>query len=106
MVPFIRQSCSPALPEKNIKKTRVRAPPCWRGATSPSGETLMSVARTTEITASSKKSFDDALKVGVKRAAKTLQNITGAWIKDQEVVIEDGKIVSYKVRMMVTFILK
>ncbi|MEE4185953.1 MAG: dodecin family protein [Gammaproteobacteria bacterium] len=66
----------------------------------------MSVARTTEITASSKKSFDDALKVGVKRAAKTLQNITGAWIKDQEVVIEDGKIVSYKVRMMVTFILK
>jgi len=66
----------------------------------------MSVARTTEITASSKKSFDDALKAGVKRAAKTLQNITGAWIKDQEVVIEDGKIVSYKIRMMVTFILK
>ena len=66
----------------------------------------MSVARTTEITASSKKSFDDALKVGVKRSSKTLQNITGAWIKDQEVVIDEGKIVSYKVRMMVTFILK
>ena len=47
----------------------------------------MSIARTTEITASSSKSFDDALKSGIKRAAKTLQNITGAWIKDQEVVI-------------------
>jgi flavin-binding protein dodecin len=66
----------------------------------------MSVARTTEITASSKKSFDDALNNGIKRAAKTLENLTGAWVKDQEVVIEDGKIAAYKVRMMVTFILK
>ncbi len=66
----------------------------------------MSVARTTEITASSSKSFDDALSSGVKRAAKTLENITGAWIKDQEVVITKGKITGYKVRMMVTFVLK
>jgi len=66
----------------------------------------MSVARTTEITASSKKGFDDAVKLGVKRASKTLDNVTGAWIKDQEVVVEDGKITGYKVRMMVTFILK
>jgi dodecin len=66
----------------------------------------MSIARTTEITASSSKSFDDALKSGIKRASKTLQNITGAWIKDQEVVIAGGKITSYKVRMMVTFVLK
>lgn len=66
----------------------------------------MSIARTTEITASSDKSFDDALKSGIKRASKTLENLTGAWIKDQEVVIQDGKIVAYKVRMMVTFILK
>ena len=66
----------------------------------------MSVARTTEITASSKKSFDDALNNGIKRAAKTLENLTGAWVKDQEVVIEDGQIAAYKVRMMVTFILK
>jgi flavin-binding protein dodecin len=67
---------------------------------------IMSVARTTEITASSKQSFDDALNNGIKRAAKTLENLTGAWVKDQEVVIEDGKIAAYKVRMMVTFILK
>jgi flavin-binding protein dodecin len=66
----------------------------------------MSVARTTEITATSKKSFEDALNTGIKRATKTLQNVTGAWIKDQEVVVDKGKITSYKVRMMVTFILK
>lgn len=66
----------------------------------------MSVARTTEITSSSSKSFDDALEKGVKRAAKTLENITGAWIKDQDVVIDNGKIKQYKVRMMVTFVLK
>ncbi len=66
----------------------------------------MSIARTTEITASSTKSFDDALKTGIKRASKTLQNVTGAWIKDQEVVIAGSKVTAYKVRMMVTFVLK
>ena len=66
----------------------------------------MSVARTTEITSSSKKSFDDALDKGIKRAAKTLDNLTGAWVKDQEVVIDDGKVAEYKVRLMVTFVLK
>lgn len=65
----------------------------------------MSVARVTEITASSKKSFDDALKVGIDRATKTLKNVEGAWIQDQKVVIKDGKIVEYRVNMKVTFIL-
>jgi hypothetical protein len=66
----------------------------------------MTVARVTEITASSKKSFDDALKTGVERATKTLKNVEGAWIQDQKVVIKDGKIVEYRVNMKVTFILK
>jgi flavin-binding protein dodecin len=66
----------------------------------------MSVARTTEITASSAKGFDDALAKGVRRATKTLENVTGAWVKDQEVVIKGGEVVSYKVRAKVTFILK
>jgi dodecin len=65
----------------------------------------MSVARVTEITASSKKSFDDALAVGLKRATKTLKNVTAAWIASQEVILEDDKIVEYRVRMKVTFIL-
>ena len=66
----------------------------------------MAVGRTTEITSSSKKSFDDAIERGIKRATKTLENVTGAWIKDQEVVVDDDKIAEYKVRMMVTFLLK
>jgi dodecin len=65
----------------------------------------MTVARVTEITASSKKSFADALNVGVDRACKTLKNVEGAWIQDQKVVIKGGKIVEYRVNMKVTFIL-
>jgi flavin-binding protein dodecin len=65
----------------------------------------MAVAKITEIQASSTKSFDDALKQGIARAEKTLRNLTGAWIKDQKVVIENGKIAEYRVIMRVTFIL-
>ena len=65
----------------------------------------MSVARVTEITASSPKSFEDAMRVGIARATKTLENVTGAWIKNQEVVIDDAKITEYRVRLKVTFIL-
>jgi flavin-binding protein dodecin len=66
----------------------------------------MSVARTTEITASSKKGFDAAIEKGIKRATKTLENVTGAWIKDQEIIVENNEIAGYKVRMMVTFLLR
>ena len=66
----------------------------------------MAIARITEITASSKKGFEEALEKGVKRATKTLENVTGAWVKDQEVVVADGKITEYRVRMKVTFLLR
>ena len=67
----------------------------------------MSVARVTEITASSSKGFDDALKQGVARAAKTLENVKSAWIQDQEVVTNgDGSIKEYRVHLKVTFVLK
>ena len=67
----------------------------------------MSVARVTEIKASSNKSFDDAIKVGVARAQKTLSNVRGAWIENQEVVIDgNGQITEYRVQMKVTFILE
>jgi hypothetical protein len=65
----------------------------------------MSVAKTIEITAGSKKSFDDAMRSGIKTAGKTLKNITGAWVHDQEVVITDNKVTEYRVRMRVTFVL-
>ncbi len=66
----------------------------------------MSVAKVTEITATSTKSFDDAIEEGVKRASKTLDGITGAWIQDTKVDIEDGKITNYRVNMKLTFVLK
>ena len=65
----------------------------------------MSVARVTEITASSKKSFQDAIEKGIARAAKTLKNVEGAWIQQQTVVVTDGQISAYRVNMKVTFIL-
>ena len=66
----------------------------------------MSVARVTEVIASSKKSFDDAIETGVERAAKTLKNVTGAWVQDQKVTVSDGKIDKYRVVLKVTFILE
>jgi flavin-binding protein dodecin len=65
----------------------------------------MSVARVTEITSSSKVSFQDALEKGVERANKTLKNVKGAWVQEQKVEIEDGRIVAYRVNMKVTFVL-
>lgn len=65
----------------------------------------MSVARISEIQSTSKKSFDDALAQGVKRASKTLRHVSGAWIKDQRVVVTKGKITEYRVLMKVTFVL-
>ena len=66
---------------------------------------MSSVARVTEIIASSKKSFDDALEIGVKRAARTLKNVAGAWVASQNVVITKGMIAEYRVRLKVTFVL-
>jgi flavin-binding protein dodecin len=68
-------------------------------------EEAMSVARVTEITASSKVSFQDALEKGIERANKTLKNVKGAWIQEQKVEVEDGRIVAYRVNMKVTFVL-
>ena len=66
----------------------------------------MSVARITEIKASSKRSFEDAIENGVQRAAKTLQNVKSAWVQSQEVTVDkDGKVDEYRVGMKVTFIL-
>lgn len=65
----------------------------------------MSVAKVTEITATSKKSFEDAIQLGISRANKTLKNVKGAWIANQKVDIENGKIISYRVGLKITFVL-
>jgi dodecin len=65
----------------------------------------MSVAKVTEIIASSDKSFEDAVQLGIARANKTLKNVRGAWIKDQKVVVEGGQVTEYRVSMKVSFVL-
>jgi dodecin len=67
----------------------------------------MSISRTTEIKSSSTTSFDDAMKKGLARAQKTLNNVRGAWIENQEIILDaKGKITDYRVQMKVTFILE
>lgn len=66
----------------------------------------MSVARVTEIIASSKKSFEDAVEKGIDRANDTLDNIEGAWVQDMKVTCKNGKIDEYRVNLKVTFVLK
>ena len=66
----------------------------------------MSVARVTELSVVSETSFEDAIQQGVARATSTLRGVEGAWIKDQNVMIQDGNITGYKVNMEVTFVLE
>ena len=66
----------------------------------------MAISKVTEITASSTKSFEDAIQQGIARADKTLDKVKGAWIQEQTVVVDGGKISEYRVNMKVTFVLK
>ena len=66
----------------------------------------MSIAKVTEIIAESKDGFDDAVRQGIKRATKTLEGVTSAWVQDQTVKVEKGKITEYRVHLKVTFVLK
>ena len=65
----------------------------------------MTVAKVIELSASSKKSFDDAIASGIARASETIADIQGAWVQEQKVVVAKGKIVEYRVNMKVTFVL-
>jgi flavin-binding protein dodecin len=69
-------------------------------------ETDMAVARVTEIIAGSKKGFQDAIDKGIKRANKTLKGVSGVWVKDQTVLLDNGEVVEYRVVLKVTFVLK
>jgi len=65
----------------------------------------MSIAKTSEISASSGKSFEDAVRKGIKRFGKTVSQVEGAWIKEQKVIVKDGEVSEYRVTMKVTFVL-
>ena len=66
---------------------------------------MNSVAKVSEISARSEKSFDDAIRLGLARAAKTLRGVSSAWVKEQRVDVKNGKITGYQVNMLVTFVL-
>jgi flavin-binding protein dodecin len=66
----------------------------------------MTVARVTEMSATSDQSFEDAVNLAVKRATQTLRNVEGAWVKDMNVLISDGTITGYKVNVAITFVLE
>lgn len=66
----------------------------------------MSIAKIIEITADSNQSFEDAIQEGIKRTGESLENIKSAWVKDQEVHLNDGKIETYRVTLKVTFVVK
>ena len=66
----------------------------------------MSVAKVTEISASSPRSFEDAIRQGIARASKTLKNITGAWVSEMKMDIENGEVVAWRVFMKVSFVLE
>ena len=65
----------------------------------------MSVARVVELTATSERSFEDAMRQGIARATRTLRNVRSAWIKEQEVEVSEGEVVKFKVNLLVTFVL-
>ena len=73
--------------------------------TTSKGRSGSSVAKVTEISARSDKSFEDAIDAGLRRASKTLRNLNGAWIKEQRVEVKDGRIIGYQVNMKLTFVL-
>ena len=66
----------------------------------------MSIARVTEISATSTQSFEDAVKQGIERATSTLRGVTSAWVKEQEVRLRDGKVTEYQVNLKITFVLE
>jgi flavin-binding protein dodecin len=67
---------------------------------------MSSVARISEISAESNQSFEDAIRTGVERANKTLRNVKGAWIKEQQITVDGGEISAFRVNMLVTFVLE
>ena len=66
----------------------------------------MTIAKNIEVSSTSETSFEDAIKKGVARIAKTVKNVQGAWVNEQKVVVQDGKVVEYRVNLKITFVLK
>ena len=64
----------------------------------------MAIAKVIEISSTSRRGFEDAIVSGVKRVSQTVRNVTGAWVKEQQVSVENGKVTQYRVNLLITFI--
>jgi len=93
---------------RNISATPLRSDRDRLGALGifREGRQAMSVAKVIEVSATSTESFDDAVKVGIQKSGETLRNIKGAWVSEQKVDVEGGRIVAYRVTLRITFILE
>src|SRR3972149_968993 len=87
----------PSIPATIDGRKPSGVPECKGGVMPLKMETGLHVGKVVEITASSTKSFEDAIAVGIDRASKTLKNVQGAWVKEQKVIVRDGKIAQYRV---------
>jgi flavin-binding protein dodecin len=96
---FPRGGRSPML----VAASGVPTPPPTGGPYIRKGEKAMSVAKVIEISSSSKKGFEDAIRIGIETAAQTVDNIRGAWVNEQKVLVKKGKVSEYRVMMKVTF---
>ena len=66
----------------------------------------MTIAKIVEVNSSSTKSFEDAIRTGIAKVCETVDNVEGAWVNEQKVVVQDGKVVEYRVNLKITFVLK
>jgi len=82
------------------------ARPRKQAAKASTGSGATSVARVTEISATSPRSFEQAVKAGIQRANETLRHVSSVWVKEQQVNLDDGKVLNYQVNMLVTFVLE
>jgi flavin-binding protein dodecin len=103
--PIVPLRPRPGQAEHFLGRGRARAPVLRDWQEHNKEVDMNSVAKVSEISARSDKSFEDAILVGISRASKTLRNVASAWVKEQRVDVKDGKIVCYQVNMMVTFVL-
>jgi dodecin len=101
-VPGVRRCAAGARPAARRNARIMR----WSASSFPtSTETIMPVAKVSEITSTSPTSFEDAIQSGIARAHKTLRNVKGAWVASMKVDCDDGKITEYRVNLKVTFVL-
>jgi flavin-binding protein dodecin len=101
-----RWTLARAVLRASVPQSPSRSPRHILQLTQPDEEPFMSVAKIIEVTAESTESFESAIRTGIEETSKSLKNIEGAWVKEQKVVVNDGKIIGFRVDMKLTFVME